>query len=262
MTEGNRIGDTGHNMDRRLMNRIGSWMLIVVFFCFIFSPFQLNAEKTESWWETILRVAGISATPSSQKGPGDKIENGELWIVNVDGGNRFQIVEGRGFRSPIFRQDQSSVLALKEDEIVEIKVSGLIETPIPLFSVSGITKLVGGVKDDSDTILVLQTDDAVGLLSLETGQVTPLPYDAKSSEARRMINHLRGWSREYGNSRLYVERQTDVGLGGFTTEWTDVIFKEGQKSPENLSHCQGTNCRQPSLSPDGTLVVYVKESQL
>jgi len=244
------------------MNRIGLWMFIVVCFSFIFSSFQLNAEKTESWWELLLRVAGISATPSSQKGPGDIPERGELWIVNAEGGDRCQIVEGSSFRSPIFRQDQNSVLALKGNEIVEIKVSCLIETPTSLFSVLGIAKLVGGVKDDSDTILVLQTDEAVGLLSLETGHVTPLPFDDKSSEARRMINHLRGWSRDYGDSRLYVERQTAVGLGSITTEWTDVLFKKGKQSPGNLSDCQGINCSQPSLSPDGTLVAYIKESQL
>jgi len=243
------------------MSRIWSWVLVLVFFSFTFFPFPVNAEKTETWWEAILRVAGISATPSSLKGPRDSMTDGELWVVNAEGGGRFQIVAGREFRSPIFRQDQQSVLALRGEEIVEVKVSGLIETPIPLFSVSGIGKLVGGIKDDSDTILILQKGDTVGLLSLETGQVTPLPYDTKSSEDRQMVNHLRDWSREYGDSRLYVERQTDVGLGGITIEWTDVYVKEGQKSPENLSHCQGTNCSQPSLSPDETLVVYVKESQ-
>jgi len=245
---------------RQMMNRIWLWVLLVFFYIFIFSPFHVMAQKTETWWETILRVAGISATPSSQKGPRDQITNGELWIVNADGGNRFQLVEGHGIRSPIFHQDQQSVLALRGEEIVEVKVSGLIESPLPLFFVPGITKLVGGLKDGSNSILILLKDDTVGLLSLETRKVTLLSYDATSSENRQMVNHLRGWSREYGDSRLYVERQTEVGLGGITTEWTDVFLKNGQKSPENLSNCQGTNCSQPSLSSDGTLVVYVKES--
>jgi hypothetical protein len=39
---------------------------------------------------------------------------------------------------------------------------------------------------------------------------------------------------------------------------TDVFRNLGNGGPLNLSHCNGVNCGQPSLSENGRLLVFVR----
>ena len=73
--------------------------------------------------------------------------------------------------------------------------------------------------------------------------------------------HLRGWDRNYGDTRVYVRDERKPGLAG-DVQWTDVYVKRGAANPVNVSRCDGTPCSQPSLSSDGKLVVFIRASQL
>jgi hypothetical protein len=95
------------------------------------------------------------------------------------------------------------------------------------------------------------------VLSLQSGRVTPLPYDDSSDGQRRMLAQVRAQDRSYGETRVYTKTETKSGLSR-PIEWTDVFLTRGAGSPQNVSACDGVNCVQPSLSPDGRSVAFVK----
>ena len=57
--------------------------------------------------------------------------------------------------------------------------------------------------------------------------------------------------------RVYSETESKRGLSR-TIEWTDVYLRRGTAAPRNVSACDGVNCVQPALSPDGRSVAFVK----
>ena len=63
----------------------------------------------------LLRITGISATPSQQKAPSEEMEaGGEIWISNVKAGTLQKLSQENGFRSPIFGPNDEAVLAVKD----------------------------------------------------------------------------------------------------------------------------------------------------
>ena len=96
-------------------------------------------------------------------------------------------------------------------------------------------------------------------MSLSDGQVTRLPYDPKSRPIRRLVLQIRSETRVYGDTTVYTKTETKRGLAG-VREWTEVYIALGGETPLNVSACDGRNCVQPALSPDGRSVVYVKTS--
>jgi hypothetical protein len=151
-----------------------------------------------------------------------------------------------------------TILALRGEEVLQIPVAG--GEPRKLFTVKSITKLVGASLDDADKVLVLSETNqhpSVGLLSLKNGQLTSMPFDEASREEQRVLVHLQGWERVYGDTKVYLKSEAQSGLAG-QTGWTDVYLKRGGIEPVNVSKCDGRNCGQPSLSQSKRLVVYVK----
>jgi hypothetical protein len=153
------------------------------------------------------------------------------------------------------------VLAIKDSALWWIPLSG--DSPKKLRDAAGIAKLVGSDRDDPDKILVIieraQTS-TVALLSIATGKTTEISYDPESSEDRKLLSHLKGWVRVYGDVQIYQKAQTREGLAG-PEEWNDVFLKKGDAAPVNLSHGEGTNCGQPSLSPNGAEVVFIRAKE-
>src|SRR5258705_154656 len=114
---------------------------------------------------------------------------------------------------------------------------------------------------NADALVLLldapQSGSPLGVLSLKSGRVTPLPYDAASEEQRRMLAQVRGQEREYGTTMVYTKTESRRGLSR-SLQWTDVYIRRGTAAPRNLSACDGVNCVQPALSPDGRGVVFIK----
>jgi len=216
----------------------------------------------ETFLMKILRIAGVSATPSQQKGPGEEMEaGGEIWLANVKMGAPRKLSSEAGFRSPVFTPDGQAVLAIKDSALWRVPLSGVL--PQKLRDVTGITKLVGSDRDDPDKILVIierAQASTVALLSIATGTTTEIAYDPKSSEDRKLLSHLKGWVRVYGDMQIYQKTQSREGRAGMV-EWNDVFLKKGDAAPADLSHGDGTNCGQPSLSPDRTEVVFIRAKE-
>jgi hypothetical protein len=213
----------------------------------------------ESLWKKILRITGITATPSQQKAPGEEMtQGGMIWIGDPQAGTRRRVRNDAGFRSPIFAPDDKTIVALRTGWLWRMDAE--TGKGDKVHHLSTVTKLVGTDRDDPDKILVLREEngkEGPALLSLKSGQLTDIPYNAQSSDDRNLLNHLKGWERDYGNVAVYSMEQRRESVVG-PVEWQDVFFKKGDAEPVNISRCDGDNCGQPSLSSDGEKVAYVR----
>jgi hypothetical protein len=225
---------------------------------------QAPKPQTETFWHKVLRVSGIAESPSTLKGPGDEVEHGQIWVAEIATGGTRKLTDSGGFRSPVFMPGGKDILALKGTYVVRVSFpSGKVTN---LYAVSGIRKLVGFSKDDSDQVLALimahdsSGHPGVAFLSVSGGRLDPLSYDPLSSEDRHMLEHLSAWDRNYGETSVYINQQTKSGLAG-TLSWTDVFLKRGSNAPIDVSNCDGINCGQPSLSSDGKLLAFVRADE-
>lgn len=216
--------------------------------------------QAESFWRKVLRVSGIAASPSTLKGPGDEVQQGQVWVVEVHSGQppRGLTPQG-GYRSPVFLPGGTAILALRGSNVIRVSLAD--GSPTTLFPVTGLAKLVGFSMDDSNALLVLTRDasshSAPAFLDVRSGKLTSVPYDPSSTDDRHMLEHLSAWERSYGDTLLYVSQQTKSGMAG-TLSWTDVFLKQSGQPPLDISKCDGTNCGQPSLSSDGRLVAFIR----
>lgn len=221
-----------------------------------------SAAPAESFLEALLRVTGISATPSQQKGSEEENFTGNLMLVDLTENSRRSITSGGGYRSPVIEPGAGNIVAIKAGSVILMPVAGGQEQAVR--TGPGITKLIGFDGSDPDKLLVLfdaeGNDGAVGFLSFKNGKVTPLPCDRKSKEQREVLNHLKGWERVYGEVKLYPQERTKNVMGR-TKVWTEVFLQRGEEFPLNISNCDGKNCGQPSLSQDKNLVVYVVQNR-
>lgn len=221
----------------------------------------VNKQKPQiSLTERLLKFFGIADSPGTLKNPGDEITSGELALADVRAGTTRSLASGDGYRSPIFLAGNRDILALRGTEVVQVSRTG--GEGKGLYSVQGLLKLVAASSEDATTVLVLLRDQAggrprVGLLTVSTGAVTLVPYNPDSSGDLQMVETLAGWSRTYGNQRVYVQKQNKQALSG-TVEWHDVFLQVDSQPPVDVSQCEGVNCGQPSLSPDGHWLVFVR----
>lgn len=224
------------------------------------APVQTAKQKPQPGFvDRVLKYLGISDSPTL-KGPGDEIVSGSLFVVDLSSRASHAVGSGADFRSPIFLPEGTDILALRGSDVVRVS-TGSGETN-KLFTVPGIFKLVGASADDPDSVLILQLNESgarprVGLLSVRTGKVTALAYDAGSSADLQTVESLEGWTRTYGSKQVYVRRQTKQTLSG-VVEWNDVFLKADGQEVVDISQCNGTNCGQPSLSADGRFLAFVK----
>ncbi|HKD07461.1 MAG TPA: hypothetical protein VKB79_16280 [Bryobacteraceae bacterium] len=216
-------------------------------------------QPKETFWERVLRISGVSANPNTLKGADDEPVSGQIWMADLPSGATRRLTEEFGYRSPIFYSNGTDILALQGADVVRISSGG--GRGVKLFHIAGITKFVGFSIDDPDQALMLKEDEAgrasVSLLSVKTGAVALLPYDPQSSRDRQMLEDLQGWQRTYGGTTVYLKRESRDTLSG-TVEISNVFAKSAGRDPINISRCDMTNCGQPSLSPDGNHVLFIK----
>ena len=217
-------------------------------------------QTRTSFTDRLLKFLGISNSPGTLKGPGDEVTSGGLWLADLQARTKRALTSGEDYRSPIFLAGNNEVLALRGNDVVQVSSPG--GEGKTLYSVEGILKLVGASSEDRGTVLILMRGEAgghprVGLLTVSTGGVTPLPYDSASGQDLQMVEGLKGWSRTYGDRHIYVQRQAKLALSG-TVEWSDVFLQVANAPPVDVSQCDGVSCGQPSLSADGQWLLFVR----
>ena len=222
---------------------------------------QSANKKTESFWSKVLRIAGVSATPSSLRGE-EKSISGDIWVTAAALGSVPQrLTRDGGYTSPVFDPQEPSILALKGGDLYRVSLKD--QTPARVRSLTGVTKLVGISLDDPDQLLVLRKESGSGsgaaaLLSIRTGAIIAMPINPQSQEDKKMLAHLAGWERDFGDVRLYCEDNEEEGVGGSTIRFEDVYLGRGNDHPINLTNGKGVSSCQPSLSPDGKQVVFIR----
>jgi len=217
-----------------------------------------GSARADSLFDRILRVMGISATPSQMKGDSNVIA-GQIWIAELKSGRRTALTVDSGYRWPVYEPGGEGIVALNGERLVRISLKA--QEAKVLHTIPGVDKLVCFDVDQRDSLLVVLNDDnaPLAMVSLKTGQLTPLPYDPKLKVHRSMLSHVKGQERIYTTSRVYIRTESKQSLEG-TIEWDDVYVRQGAAEPRNVSECDGVACSQPSLSPNGMEVVYIKAS--
>lgn len=208
--------------------------------------------------ERLLRVTGLTLAPQT-RGPGDEAEAGNVWIVNLDRRTTRALTTEGGYRSPVFAPAGGGVYALKGGTILRIPLDS--GDAVAVQKVAGALKLVGFDRTGTDELVVLLDPGAasspLGVVSLKSGELTLLPYDAKSGDQRLMLEQARAQDRAYGDTFLYTRTESKRGLSR-NIEWTDVYLRRGNAAPQNISLCDSVNCTQSALSPDGRSVAFIK----
>jgi hypothetical protein len=235
--------------------RVAPWLLLLA--ALLAAQSQ---KKTESFWAKLLRISGVSATPSSLRSE-DRVASGDIWWVMVTRKTVLQrITRGGEYNSPVFDSKGENILALRGGDLYRVPVDG--DPPIKLHSLTGVSKLVGVSRDDPDQLLVIAQDaqhlPSAAFLSIRAGTLVRIPHNPLSNEDKVMLAHLTGWERDYGNTRLYTEKNEKEGVGGTIIEFSDVYVKRAGDPPINLTNGNSVSSSQPSLSADGQRVVFIR----
>lgn len=224
-------------------------------------PTPAPTPRQLTWWDKLLLVSGVSATPRNQRGEesartGDFL--GDIYVVALNSnfeptGAGSKITTGGGFRSPVFLPGGDDLLAIKGEKIVRLSVSRRTEKELQ--TVKGIVKLVGVNAGNPDEVLILTDLDrdncpGVGMFSLSTGKVTPIPYGLTGLDETR-VRHLMGGDREYDDVRLQEVPEADARL--------NVYVKPSNRDRVNVSGCAGVNCFHPTYINNPRRVAYVKQ---
>lgn len=215
----------------------------------------------ESVIQKLLRIAGLTASPSQVRAPAETVYPGNIWVVPADRGAPKALTLDGGYTSPIFSPD-GRVYALKGDTLVRLPQE--TGAGVAVHKVPRAVKLVGFDGSNADDLVVLLEPAAgrspLAVVSLRSGRTTPLAVDPVSEEQRRMLTQIRAQERSYGTTSVYTHAERRRGTSR-NSEWTDVYIRSGGRPPRNVSACNGINCAQPALSPDGRSIVFIKSSK-
>src|SRR5689334_13782396 len=107
---------------------------------------QRTQQRTETFWQKVMRVLGVSATPGSLRSPNGEID-GDIWIVTATPNPVSRQITARGnYRSPVFEPHGQFLLALQGSTLVRVGIMSGEATQIR--SVEAVEKLIGFSRDD------------------------------------------------------------------------------------------------------------------
>jgi len=155
-------------------------------------PKPTPTPRLEPFWQKVLRITGISVTPSALKGEDDTL-TGDIWLAEVGKWQTRRLTYDGGYRSPLVLPSEQAVWALKGETIYDKSLE--VGPARERYTIKGIVKLAAIGTEKPAQVLLLREDEAhqtiVELVSVADGKRTVLPYDQASKEDTRILNQLR-----------------------------------------------------------------------
>ena len=214
-------------------------------------PTEASGQGLDFFW-AIVEQLGHRLKSVGSLGEGGTDE-GQVWMVELGTGERRALTQESDFSWPVLGRDEVTVYALRLGQLVRLDPGA--GDPIPLGPSGGIEKLVGVAADG--TILAILREGRPGRPALiaPDGSVTALPLPETPDEKRNiaiLLSENRAFS---GDRRLVVDRAENVPdprRRGFDV----YLVSDGVR--RNLSQCGSDSCGQPSMSPAGDRVLYIR----
>jgi hypothetical protein len=205
-----------------------------------------NSALGQTFWAGIDYLGLIFKAVGSLGGGADR---GQIWIVDLATGTRRQASNANDFSWPVLAHDRSTIFALRGRQVVRLTASG--DGVVQVGPEADWRKLVG--VDASDDVLgfVAGRPRAYPALLTGKGELLLLPQPETEQERARVSMLLQENLAYADGSQLTVTRSQRGGRGYDVNLVTDGTVK-------NLSDCGDDACGQPSLSPDGKYVLYIR----
>jgi hypothetical protein len=182
---------------------------------------------------------------------GGGADRGQVWIVDLATGARSRVTDADDLAWPVLGLDHSTIFALRGRQMVRLTLPGGKVVPVGpetnwrrLLGVEGSGYVLGFIESQPRAQPAVMT---------EKGELLLLPQPDTEQEKVR-VSMLLQENLAYTNGRqLRVTRSRRGGRG------YDVNLVDGD-TVKNLSDCGDDACGQPSLSPDGRYVLYIRAS--
>jgi hypothetical protein len=216
--------------------------------------YTMDAKASgDSYWRIVVDYLKSTFEYVGALGEG-RAETGQVWIAELNGGRSKAAARPlgsfTGLSWPVFGPG-ADVYALEDRQIVRVDRDG--QKTVLANSRAAWIKLVGVNADGS--VLGLAGEPPFGRIAIwqPDGRLT-LGAPPATAEERKRQAVLMQESRAYRDGRSLVLRYSQRGRG------LDVFLEAPGAAAVNLSDCGDDACGQPSLSPDGSRVAWIRSA--
>lgn len=178
-------------------------------------------------------------------------ERGEVWISNLQTETRSRVGTAQDLAWPVLAPDGATVFALRAGRLLRIDGAG---AEVPVGTEANWRKLLGVTPEGIVLGLVAGSSRARPAATGTGGVVSILP-EPETEETWSRVAILLQENRAYEGGKELVVRRSTRGGRGFD------VFLLADGRTQNISDCGDSACGQPSLSSDGTHVLYVRSSR-
>jgi hypothetical protein len=179
-----------------------------------------------------------------------------LWIAQLDSAGSVtsakQIGSFEDLSWPVIGQDNSAIYAIQDKNLIKISMNGRVVDV--LSSDHKWLKLLGVVQENSILGIVREGNETYPAIFIIDKKQLKVDTSLTNEEAANKSILLQETRTYIGSRKLYVERSERGGRG------FDVYYKFNDKVI-NISDCGDDSSRQPSLSPDYKMILFIKQSR-
>ena len=205
---------------------------------------DIRTSVGQVFWDGVRRLGVVFRSIGSL---GGGARRGEIWLVTASTLERRQVGSGADWSWPIMTNDNMFVYAMRGGQVRRISGDG---TDIVVSDGPAWYKLLG-VSPDGTVIGFLATQPWPHLATLTPGG--DLQTAVPGEEERERVAYLLQEPRDYADGTRLEVRRSERGGRGY-----DVFLLSDGRS-RNLSDCGDDSCGQPSLTPDGKHVLFIRQ---
>jgi hypothetical protein len=201
---------------------------------------------SQVFWTAIDKL-GVVMKAVGNLGVG--VDQGQIWMVDLATGQQRRVATAEPLAWPVLSPHGQAIFALRAGQLVRLTPQGA--DVVPLGTGVQWRKLVGVDGQDNVLGFVAGKPRVHPALMTPTGVLHLLPQP-ETAEERERVALLLQENRAYAGGRELLVKRSKRGGRGY-----DIgLIADG--AARNLSDCGDDFCGQPSLSPDGRYVLYVR----